>query len=73
MIIDSKQAEAYTELLNPRHAQLLKKAAALGKELTKDFPGGRDFQNVTEVELAVEIAVRRVHRTVTTLGLRRLH
>lgn len=53
----SNQAEAYTELLNPRHATLLKKAAALSKELTKGFPGGPDFQEVTEDELAVEISM----------------
>ena len=45
----------------------------MGKELTKNFPGGHDFKNVTEDELAVEIAVRRLHRTVAALGLRYLH
>lgn len=53
----SNQMDAYTELLNPRHAPLLKKAAALGKELTTGLLGGHDFKNVTEDELAVEIAM----------------
>lgn len=29
----------------------------MGRELTRGFPGGHDFPNVTESELAVEIAV----------------
>ena len=61
---DILQAEAYTELLNPRHAPLLKRAAALGKELTRDAAGGHGFKNVPETELAVEIAVRFTHSTM---------
>lgn len=56
-ILNTTKAEAYTELLNPRHAALLKKSAALGKEFMRGVTANFEFKNVTETELALEIAV----------------
>ena len=43
--------DAYNELLNPNRAALIKKSAALAKELHRDYP------SVTLEELAFEISV----------------
>lgn len=49
---DDAEADAYMEFLKPHRKALLKKSAALGREMLREFPG------VTFKELAVEIAVR---------------
>jgi hypothetical protein len=51
-VTDDDQADSYTELLNPQRAALLKKSAALGREILSEYPG------VTFEELAMEISVR---------------
>ena len=43
--------DAYNELINPHHAALIKKSAALAKEIHRDYP------SVTLEELAFEISV----------------
>ncbi|KAL9103487.1 MAG: hypothetical protein Q9163_001483 [Psora crenata] len=50
-VIDNKQADAYLELLKPPRLAILRKSAALGRELLPNYPG------VTYAELATEIAV----------------
>lgn len=45
--------DAYNELLNPSRAALIKKSAALAKEIHRDYP------SVTFEELAFEISVRK--------------
>ncbi|KAL8651629.1 MAG: hypothetical protein Q9210_003152 [Variospora velana] len=47
----SNQADAYTELLNPRHADLLKKTAALANEIKAHY------HSVNFEELAMELSV----------------
>ncbi|KAI4199729.1 MAG: hypothetical protein LQ348_001846 [Seirophora lacunosa] len=47
------KADAYTELLNPRHADLLKKTAALANEIKAHY------HSVNFEELAMELSVSR--------------
>lgn len=49
------QMDAYNELIKPVHAGLLKKSAALAKEIHHDYP------TVTYEELAYDISVRNAH------------
>lgn len=48
---DRAKADAYLELLNPKNAALLKKSAAMGRQLRSDYT------DLTYEELAVNIAV----------------
>ncbi|KAL9610233.1 MAG: hypothetical protein Q9167_005055 [Letrouitia subvulpina] len=57
----SNQADSYLELLNPQRAALLKKSAALAREITSDFPG------VPFEKLAVEISMISVSLTLVPL------
>ena len=58
------QADAYLELLTPPRAALLKKSAALARQLHSQSI----YRDVTYEELAVEIAVRPPHQDTEVLG-----
>lgn len=51
--LNDSQMDAYNELIKPVHAGLLKKSAALAKEIHRDYP------TVSVEELAYEISVRK--------------
>jgi len=63
----SNQADAYLELLNPRRAALLKKSAALARQMQAEYP------DVTFEELAVEIAMISMSLTIAPLITGTLH